>query len=62
MCELQCGTYNHDDYGTVNYPIFHVVDWAFWDRNDEVPQQVSASSSMTRLTTLFHFNGRESHH
>jgi hypothetical protein len=35
VVELQCGTYEHDDYGTVNYPIFHVIDWAYWDRNDE---------------------------
>jgi hypothetical protein len=35
VVELQCGTYIHDDYGTVNYPIFHIIDWAYWDHNDE---------------------------
>jgi hypothetical protein len=38
VVKLQCGTYIHDDYGTVNYPIFDIIDWAYWDRNDEAPQ------------------------
>jgi hypothetical protein len=28
---LEVGEYDHDDYGTVAYPIFKIVDWASWD-------------------------------
>jgi hypothetical protein len=31
---LEVGEYDHDDYGTVAYPIFKIVDWDFWDRSD----------------------------
>jgi hypothetical protein len=34
VVELECGTYDHDDYGVVNYPVFKVVDWAYWDGGD----------------------------
>ena len=35
VVELQTGTYDHDDYGTVAYPVFHIIDWAHWDRPEE---------------------------
>ena len=28
---LEIGSYDHNDYGTVSYPIFQVIDWAYWD-------------------------------
>jgi hypothetical protein len=28
---LETGTYSHDDFGTVAYPIFKIVDWGYWD-------------------------------
>jgi hypothetical protein len=31
VCELERGSYDHDDFGVVNYPVFKVVDWAYWD-------------------------------
>jgi len=36
VVELEVGTYDHDDYGVVSFPIFKIADWTFWDRNDEV--------------------------
>src|SRR5262249_3448644 len=33
---LESGTYDHADYGVVHYPIFRIVDWAWWDREMEV--------------------------
>ena len=43
VVELECGTYDHDDYGTVSYPVFKIVDWAFSDRavKAEAPRQVA---------------------
>jgi hypothetical protein len=35
VVQLECGTYDHDDYGMVSFPIFQVVDWAFWDGEPE---------------------------
>ena len=35
VVELQCGTYDHDDYGVVSFPIFQVIDWAYWDGEPE---------------------------
>ncbi|MGH9552884.1 MAG: hypothetical protein ACRD3W_26120, partial [Terriglobales bacterium] len=32
---LETGTYDHDDYGVVAYPIFRIIDWACWDREPE---------------------------
>jgi hypothetical protein len=31
VVQLETGTYDHDDYGKVAYPIFKIVDWAYWD-------------------------------
>ena len=39
IVELQTGTYDHDDYGQVAYPVFHIIDWAYWD----VPRSLSRS-------------------
>jgi hypothetical protein len=44
VVELQCGTYVHDHYGTVNYPIFHIIDWACWDRSEELNGGAQVSS------------------
>jgi hypothetical protein len=43
IVELETGTYDHDDYGTVSYPIFKIIDWAFWDSEVKVeaPRQVA---------------------
>jgi hypothetical protein len=45
VVELQCGTYIHDAYGTVNYPIFHIIDWAYWDRNETEQPQLGGAPS-----------------
>jgi hypothetical protein len=34
VVELEVGEYDHDNYGTVAYPIFKIVDWDFWDSSD----------------------------
>ena len=31
VARLETGTYDHADYGTVAYPIFKIIDWAYWD-------------------------------
>ena len=31
VAQLETGTYDHADYGTVAYPIFKIIDWAYWD-------------------------------
>ena len=41
---LAGGTYIHDDYGTVHYPIFHIIDWAYWHRNEELNGGAQVSS------------------
>jgi hypothetical protein len=41
---LEVGEYDHDDYGTVAYPIFKIVDWDFWDSTD---RPAVASAAMT---------------
>ena len=60
---LKCGTYDHADYGTVHYPIFNIIDWAYWDRNDE-PQAACTSQWMKRFdrARVEGLDGRESHH
>jgi hypothetical protein len=40
---LESGTYDHADYGVVHYPIFRVIDWAYWDGR-EVEQIASGAT------------------
>ncbi len=38
IVQLEGSTYDHDDYGLVHYPVFKIVDWAFWD-SEKVDQK-----------------------
>ena len=43
---LETGTYDHDDYGTVAYPSFKIVDWACWDGAPEPRGDVTTSEEL----------------
>ena len=47
VVQLEVGSYDHADFGVVSFPVFKVIDWAFWDAADEVkaetPRQVAHS-------------------
>lgn len=32
---LETGSYDHNDFGTVVYPVFKIIDWARWDGEPE---------------------------
>jgi hypothetical protein len=45
VVELEVGEYDHDDYGTVAYPIFKIVDWDFWNSSNRPAVASSAMSA-----------------
>jgi hypothetical protein len=47
VVELEVGTYDHDDFGTVAFPVFKIVDWDFWDSSDR--PAIAAKPSMNEV-------------
>jgi hypothetical protein len=47
VVDLETGTYDHADYGTVAYPIFKITDWACWDESDR--PAIAAKPSMNEV-------------
>jgi hypothetical protein len=43
VVQLEVGSYEHADFGVVSFPVFKVIDWAFWDAVDEAgaPREVA---------------------
>ena len=43
VVQLEVGEYDHDAYGQVRYPVFKIVDWAYWDGEPERVAPMSMS-------------------
>jgi hypothetical protein len=46
---LEVGTYEHDDFGTIPFPRFRIIDWAYWDEADRPAPALAPAKSWDEI-------------